>query len=229
MPVKNMGGYPFGMQIPMRMQCMNGDSLSTSHTYLVDTGMAWDIVSDEPEDSEFFNRQDDAVWIGYLDGYFRHYTVNAAVFGNFRMDSLRIYRMDSLHLPAIRNLIGLNFLKRFNVFFDMKNGQIGLQPIKNFQRTVDPLRRRFHLSTYQTPDGRIIVKMVANYKDNYYKTAGIKEGDEIVAVEGIVFKNITGEEKYGLYEKDTLVYDIIRNGQALKITVPVNRNEVKGD
>jgi hypothetical protein len=196
-----------------------------------DTGMAWDFMLIRPtkEDLEFLNKREDAVWTEYLDGYNKYYTVSATLFDNFVMDSLRIYTIDKPYRVNGRCLIGQNFLKRFNVFFDMKNRQVGLQPIKNFQRVVNPNHRRFHYSTKPSPEGKFIVTMVADYKDNYYKTAGLQQGDEIVAINGKLYKDITYEEKSEFHKQDTLLFDIIRKGQTLKLVVPVDKNEEQGD
>jgi hypothetical protein len=218
------------VQFPMQIQCSDGDTLILNRTYIIDTGMPWDIaIMHKVEEQKFFNKRADAVWTEYPDNYYRHYTVRARLFDKLMIDSLRIYTFDMPTGIGDKCLIGTNFLKRFNVFFDMKNRQLGLQPIKNFQRIVNPNHRRFHFSTHKTQDGKFIVKKVADYKDNYYKTAGLLEYDEILAVNGKSYKDITYEEKQEFYKKDTLVYDIIRSGQLLKITVPVNKNEQQGD
>lgn len=115
------------------------------------------------------------------------------------------------------------------MFIDRKNWQIGLQPIKNFQRIVNPLGRRFHYSAPKNSEGKYIVTKIADYKDNYYKTAGLQEGDEIIAINDKLFKDITHEENREFYKTDTLVLDIIRDGESLKIVVPVDKNEKQGD
>ena len=107
----------------------------------------------------------------------------------------------------------------------MKNRQVGLLPINNFQRVVNPNHRRFHYSTYQTPGGKYIVKIVADYKENYFKIAGLKAGDEIVSINGIPQKNITRDDFSEFYKKDILTYDIIRNGKALRLLIPIDKTE----
>jgi hypothetical protein len=221
----------FNIQIPMQITCSDGDTITINGTFFIDTGMAWDMAFLHPDkkESEFFNKRDDAIWTQYLDEYNRHYTVSATLFDDFSVDSLRIYTFSNPFKVGAKYLIGQNFLKRFNVFFDMKNRQIGLQPIKNFRRIVNPNHRRFHFSTDKTPEGKFIVKTVADYRDNYYKTAGMQEGDEIIAVNDMPYKDISFKEKSEFYTKDTLIYDIIRNGSLLKIVVPVNKDEEQGD
>lgn len=62
------------------------------------------------------NRQKDAVWTKNMANYYRHYTVRANVFETMEIDSLRIYTFDSVNRMYYNYLIGLNFLKRFNIF-----------------------------------------------------------------------------------------------------------------
>jgi hypothetical protein len=219
----------FSIKIPMQIQYADGDTLTINSWFGIDTGMAWDIVLSRPDALKFLNKKDDAIWTQYLgDYYYRHYWVNAVLFDQFRVDSLRIYRFDNLHF-SMGNLIGTNFLKRFNVFFDMKHKQLGLQPIKNFQRVINPDYRRFHYSAPKNSKGKYIVTKLADYESNYYKGAGLQLGDEIVAVNDTLYKNITYKQKDEFYKEDTLILDIIREGKPLKIVVPVNKNEEQGD
>lgn len=217
------------VRIPLLLEFQDGDTLSMNHMFCIDTAAAWDIVlMSNSEEQAYFNKRKDAVWTDYLNHYYRHYEVKATIPGYHVLDSLRIYTFDDQTGNSLF-IIGINFLKRFNVFFDMKNKQIGLQPIRDFQRVINPLGRRYHYSTMQTKDGRILVTKVADYESNYYKTAGLREGDEIVSVNGKPYKEITRDEKRDFYTKDTLFFDIVRNKQALKIIVPVNKEEQQGE
>ena len=145
------------------------------------------------------------------------------------MDSLRIYTFDYANTLSCNYLIGLNFLKRFNVFFDMKSQRLGLQPINNYKRVVNPRKKRFHMSSRMNSHGKLIITKIADYESNYIKKAGLLEGDEIVAINGIPIKMITIEENTKLNRRDTLVYDIVRQGKSYKIPVVIDRNEVQGD
>lgn len=78
-------------------------------------------------------------------------------------------------------------------------------------------------------DGKIIVREVADYEANYYRTAGLQEDDEILSVNNKPFKEVTLKEIHNFHEQDTLVYEIIRKGKPLKIVVPIDKNEVQGD
>ena len=236
------------VEFPMQIECADGDTLTLNRVYYIDTGLPRDIMlMNATEEQEFFNKKEDAVWIQDGIAYVRYYTVTSTLFDNFAIDSLRIYTFESSSGLDGKYLIGQNFLKRFNVFFDMKNRKVGLQPIKNFQRIVDKLYRRFHYATTQNHEGKAIVTKIADYSSNYFKIAGIQEGDEIIAVNGLPYSSYSRNllpidtvinklrNKNSIYEDrnffkdDTLVFDIIRKGETLKIVVLVDKNEERGD
>lgn len=222
--------YPFNIQLPIKMRCRNGDTLTLNRTFLIDTGMPWDVaLMSRADELEFFNKQEDAVWTIHTSGYFRSYTVDATLFDDMQMDSLRIYTFDQANKVPCNYLIGLNFLKRFNVFFDIKNDRIGLQPIKNFQRVVNPMSRRFHIDYPMNSEGNFIVTKVADYKENYFKTAGMQEGDRILTINGKLCKEPVFKEWENLLKQDTLIYDILRKGKPMRIVIPIDKNEVQGD
>jgi hypothetical protein len=234
--VNQTGGDNYGernsikIQLPIQIKFPDGDTLSMNRIYYIDTGMPWDIVlMRNAAEHIYLSKRNDAVWTEDQNYYYRHFNVKGALFDNLVMDSLRIYTFD--RHTALDNfyIIGINFLKRFNVFFDMKNKQVGLQPIINYHRIIDPLARRYHYSTMKTKEGKILVTKVADYKSNYYKTAGLREGDEIISVNGKPYKDITRKEKREFYTKDSLIFEIVRNKQALKIVVPVDKNELQGE
>lgn len=226
----NKSPYPFNIKLPLKIKCNNGDTLTLNRTFMIDTGMPWDVaLLSKAKELPFFNLRQDAVWTAFLGSYYRCYNVNAIMNNGLKIDSLRIYTFNFPMGISADYLIGLNFLKRFNVFFDLKNRQIGLQPIKNHKRIVNNLSRRFHYSTEKNSNGKFIVTFVADYKENYYKTAGLQKGDEIVRVNSKPYKDITREERRNFYTKEILVLDIIRKGKPMKIIVKVDKNEKQGD
>lgn len=218
----------FVLQIPMCVKFTDGDTLTVNYQYTVDSGMAFDVVLVRPDEPDFFNKREDAVWTDDYDWYSCYYTVNATLSDNFVADSLRIYTYDKTPLKS-EGLIGINFLKRFNVFFDMKNKQIGLQPIKNFKRIFNPKGRRFHYLIEPNIDNKFIITFMADYKKNYYKNAGLKVGDEVVAINGVSYKSITYEQKDEYYKEDSLLFDIIRSGKPMQVVVKVDKMEEQGD
>jgi C-terminal processing protease CtpA/Prc len=66
--------------------------------------------------------------------------------------------------------------------------------------------------------------MIADYKDNPYKIAGLKEEDEIISVNGKNFKNITDKDGFELDKADTLQWIVLRNSKQIKIVIPVDKN-----
>ena len=202
------------VQLPLLIKTQDGDTLAINHPFLIDTAMPWDIMCVYPAKELSFFEGKDAIWTASDGSYNRRYTVTAKLSKDFVIDSLRVYTLDDPYLLGTQYLIGLNFLKRFNVFFDMHNRQLGLQPIKNFKRAVNPNYRRFHLSFREDSSGKRIVNKVADYKGNRYKEAGIQEGDQILSV------NDSSQVK---------VFNIIRNGKPLRITVIDDPNEEQGD
>ena len=202
------------VQMPLKIKSVDGDTLTMNHAFLIDTAMPCDIMCVYPAKELLFFEGKDAIWTPFSNSYSRRYTVTAKLSKDFVMDSLRVYTLDDPYLLKTQYLIGLNFLKRFNVFFDMHNRQLALQPIKNFKRAVNPNYRRFHFSFRKDSSGKLIVNKVADYKGNRYKEAGIQEGDQILSV------NDSSQVK---------VFSIIRNGKPLQITVIDDPNEEQGD
>ncbi|MGJ0753614.1 hypothetical protein [Bacteroides fragilis] len=111
----------------------------------------------------------------------------------------------------------------------MKSQRLGLQPINNYKRVVNPRKKRFHMSSRMNSHGKIIITKIADYEGNYVKESGLLEGDEIIAINEIPIKMITIEENTKLNRRDTSVYDIVRQGKSYKIPVVIDRNEVQGD
>ena len=209
--------YPFNVRIPIQISYSDGDTLTIDRLWMIDTGMTCDIALLSPaEELEFFNKKNDAVWLRLgRHEYMRRYAVNAASFEGFLLDSLHIYTFD--YFPRdnrVKYLLGLNFLKRFNVFFDLKNNQLGLQPIDNFCRLVD-IDERYYLTIQKTSDEKRVIERIADFPGNYYYEAGLRNGDELVKVEGLK----------SLYEgetpQDSLTFKIIRSGNPMEFRVPV--------
>ena len=221
---------PFLVTLPLKVRFPDGDTLTMRRKFLIDTGAPQDIILlQEAQEQDCLHQRKDAVWLQNWGRYIRYYTVTGALFDDLRLDDLRLYTLDYKNSVPHPYVVGLNFLKRFNVFFDMKNKRLGLQPLRHFERLVNPLYTRFHYSTQKSQDGRYIVNCVGDYKENYYKEAGLQVGDEIVTMEGIPYGEITLETANQLRLLDTLVVGIIRNGKPQTLHVKVDRNEPAGD
>ena len=151
----------FTVQFPMLIEYPDGDTLTINELFFIDTGSQKDIVLVHPrqEELDFLNKKDDAIWITKnSQEYMRRYTANATIFDNFYIDTLCIYTLDNPRRLNRGYIIGQNFLKRFNVFFDQKNRQLGLQPIPNFQRLVSPNNGRFYFQVKECQMDKLLLK-----------------------------------------------------------------------
>ena len=216
----------FIVQLPIKIDYSDGDTLTIFGNYFIDLGMPQDIVlvRSTKEELDFFNKIDDAVWITKnSQDYQLRYTVNATLFDHFAVDSLRIYTLDNTRRLKSERMIGINFLKRFNVFFDQKNRQLGLQPIPNFQRIVSPYNGRFYFSSERLANGQTVVKEIADFKGNPYKEAGVKVGDEVYMINDILYKDVTYEDALK-FKGETLRWVFLRDGEQIIVIKPFDEN-----
>ena len=219
------------VELPLKIQYSDGDTLSiTKKLFCIDSGMPWDIALNtiNPEIG-FFEKRTDAVWTKFLDGYSKHYKIKCTLSDNFSMDSVRIYTYKFYNYPYPSYTIGLNFLKRFNVFFDMKNRRLGLQPVKHFQRVINPLHPRYYYNIQKSTTGKYIITDIAEYKENYFKTAGLRKGDEVIKINEMPVQSVTPIIFNKFLRRDIMVFDLKREGNLQRINVKINRNEKQGD
>lgn len=231
-PTAHPSGMSFCVNLPLKIQTSDGGTITMHHDFFIDSG-AWNdiIITSESPELTFFNTKKDAVWISTPDG---RYTKNHAVkvgIGNYESDSFRVTTYDhktGVHYPY---LIGLNFLKHFNVYFDFQRQVMGLEPIPNFERIIDKHARRFHMGfniEAIMKQGRYIVETIADNKENTYYTAGLRVGDEVIAANGMSMKDFTPERRAAMFKGDNIRYRIIRNNKDMEITVPLNKQEPIG-
>ena len=228
-------GMTFHVNLPLKVQTSDGDTVTIHRDFFVDTG-AWNdiILMSEASELAFFDSKKDAVWIAtpYNALYTRNHEVKVSL-GEYEDDSFRVITYDHKHKTTVPSsyLIGLNFLKHFNVYFDFQRKVMGLKPILNFERIIDKHARRYHVGfniEIMTKQQRFIVETIADNKENTYYTAGLRVGDEIISANGILWKDITPEQRETLYQGDSIRFNIIRNGRNMEIPVPVNKNEPIG-
>lgn len=228
-------GMTFHVNLPLKVQTSDGDTVTIHRDFFVDTG-AWNdiILMSEASELAFFDSKKDAVWIAtpYNALYTRNHEVKVSL-GEYEDDSFRVTTYDHKHKTTVSSsyLIGLNFLKHFNVYFDFQRKVMGLKPIPNFERIIDKHARRYHVGfniEIMTKQQRFIVETIADNKENNYYTAGLRVGDEIISANGILWKDITPEQRETLYQGDSIRFNIIRNGRNMEIPVPVNKNEPIG-
>jgi predicted aspartyl protease len=220
--------HEFYIKMPLKIIC-NEDTLASDHVYMIDTGAFSDIIiPPQAPEAVYFEKNWDNRWRTYYrDGVtiYKENIVQAMTWDTVKIDTLKIYTSDRiLHK---KKYIGLNFLKRFNVFFDRHHRQICLQPISSYKRYASGLYTLYYyVDTIPTPGGNYKINYIPHFRANYYEAAGLRVGDEIVLWHGypygdIVKGKIDLREIYKEKEIDTLVYDIIRGGDSLQILIPV--------
>jgi hypothetical protein len=216
--------------LPMQITTSDGEILTVNRDFLVDSGMCWDVAFVASEEVSFFEGKEAVPFHFGGGGYINRYITKAEIFDSFHVDSLRIYTLkDQFRVPT-NYLIGLNFLKRFNVFIDVKNGRIGLQPLKEFHRAFSPVWKRFSIGYSTTDRGSYMVTELADHDLNHYKAAGFEVGDEIVAINGYTLTpEATQEKARELTNTYKVVFDIIRAGKHMSITMERDPDEIHGD
>lgn len=226
-------GMTIHVNLPLKVQTSDGDTVTIHRDFFVDTG-AWDdiILTSEAPELAFFDNKKDAVWIAtpYNGLYTRNHEIKVSL-GEYEDDSFRVTTHDHKSNVSGRYLIGLNFLKHFNVYFDFQRKVMGLKPIPNFERIIDKHARRYHMGfniEIINKQQRFIVETIADNKENNYYTAGLRVGDEIISANGILLKDLTPEQKETVYQGDSILFRIIRDGKNMEISVPVNKNEPIG-
>ena len=226
-------GMTIHVNLPLKVQTSDGDTVTIHRDFFVDTG-AWDdiILTSEAPELAFFDNKKDAVWIAtpYNGLYTRNHEIKVSL-GEYEDDSFRVTTYDHKSNVSGRYLIGLNFLKHFNVYFDFQRKVLGLKPIPNFERIIDKHARRYHMGfniEIITKQQRFIVETIADNKENTYYTAGLRVGDEIISANGILLEDLTPEQKETVYQEDSILFRIIRDGKNMEIPVPINKNEPIG-
>jgi hypothetical protein len=219
------------IQIPLQL-VYDKDTLKSNYTYLMDTGMSYDMILGSPaEEITCFKNRGDWIWYsGDGNDIFWKNTLKAIAWGDMIIDTLEVYSSTEDHLSQIR-YIGINLLKRFNVFFNMKTQQVGLQPIK-YQRLKNTLGGvlYFYVDTLPTLQGNYKITFIPHFKDNYYEAAGLRLGDEIMSYNGYLYRDIVQRKVRPdnvIARSDTLIFDILRNGQPMKIVVPIPEEKRK--
>lgn len=220
--------YPY-IRFPLTITTSDGEQITIDEDYLIDTGALMDFAIVNPAPAlDFFRRKEASALISHGNGFRSRYDVSATVFGDRAIDSMRIYTIEDAPMD-MNYVIGLNFLKRFNVFFDLSTQTVGLQPIDSFKRIIDPNARRFYFSSRFTSDGRQFVDKVTPFKNNWYLEAGLRASDEIVAINGFSVQGLTPENALKIRDNNTKILDIIRDGASMTLTVNIDSNDLQGE
>ncbi len=119
-----------------------------------------------------------------------------------------------LSFSGIDGIIGNRILKRFNIIFDYPRSLIYLEPNANMSKKYSVNVSGFSILFKK---GKPVVK---NIIDRSPATrAGLKNGDYIIAIEGVVVEDLTTDEIRGYFSQEgTKLKLVIRRGRKLKYT-----------
>ena len=225
-------GLRLTANLPLEIKMPGGDTLTLHRDFLIDSG-AWSeltLTCEAPEVARINRNKDDAVWLPTPDSkYTRNYAASASLLG-IELDSFRIQTYAFKTGVTYPYVLGSNFLKRFNVYLDLQRKVMGLAPLRDFTRVIDKRARRFHFNydDKAMAEGRWVIKNIADNKENYFYTAGLRKGDELVSMNGIPMKEIDMVPREKIFQSEYIVCKLIRDGKTMEITVPVNKNEPVG-
>jgi len=218
-PMETQEDYAYYIQLSMKIITQNDNTLSIQERFWVDMGMPNDVAVLHPSEVwTYFDEKDSCRTECQVDNFGRFYTVNAELFDNYALDSIPLYVNDHSYSLPSKYLLGLNFIKRFNLFFDMKHQQLGLQPVKEYKRINPGKQRRFHYNVKVTENITWIVTKMGKWAGNVFLEAGLQEGDEIIGINGIPLKIMTNEQFEEL-EGKSFTYNVIRRGEYLDIVI----------
>jgi hypothetical protein len=152
----NEKGYQEFLIDLLKVICEN-DTLISNTEYNLDLGSSYDIFYHRKSQREvqFLEKHGQNTPIlqwATITGRIRRNIVKCIIFDNYIVDSLRTYNSEVNLVRETKNdkdslkTIGLNFLKRFNLFFDLKNNIISFIPIKKEHETIECLKNEANLN-----------------------------------------------------------------------------------
>lgn len=220
LPLKWNKGLTF-TTLPVTIRTKQGVKIKGEKDFLIDTGSISDVffMPDVDEAKELDIQRDSAYWLDK-----RHFwEVEMTVCNRVKLDFTRVYVSNLLNTKVFKRILGLNFLKRFNVFFDLKNNQLYLKPIKKFERII---RGKQPWGTFDAvwKDDKLIINYICDYKKNPAIKAGFCVGDEVISINGIKFDSEYSGEEDGekLAQAEIWNHVIRRDGKLLNLTLHRN-------
>lgn len=165
-------------RLPITITLPNGTSIKYDDEWIIDTGAPYDIYlppTVTKTANELEKYKEEASWM-----YNRHFWITKVQYGKSNyLDSVRVYVLNDKELP-VKGMIGLNFLKHFNVFFDLKKNKLYLQPQPNFERIIQGRKEWFGERTIKR-NGKTYISELPNIKANPLRNAGMQIGDQLIS------------------------------------------------
>ena len=212
-------GFTF-TTLPVAIRTKQGVEVKSEEEYLIDTGSYTDILflNNTEEAKKLNTKNNSAYWLH--DYHF--WEGEIYVCGRVKLDSARVYVYD-FPLSNSKRSLGMNFFKRFNVFFDMKNMQLHLKPIKKKFERIKWMKQPWGTHKTVWKDDKLIIDNICDYQDNPAVKGGFQVGDEVVSINGIKLDSEYSEEDWKkLSQEEIWNYVIKRNGKLLNLTLHRN-------
>lgn len=119
-----------------------------------------------------------------------------------------------LSFEGIDGIIGNKILKRYNIIFDYPRSLIYLEPNANMNRKYSVNVSGFSV---RFSNGKPFIKNVIDHSPA--TRAGLKNGDQIIAIAGNVIEKLTSSEIRDYFEKEGVKLElVIKRGSKLKYT-----------
>jgi len=206
--------------LPITIRTNQGVEVKSEEEYLIDTGNYADIqfLNDTEEAKKLNTKNDSAYWLHE----YHFWDAEISVCNRVKLDSARVYVHD--YPLSNKRTLGLNFFKRFNVFFNLKNNQLYLKPIKKkFERIKFMKRGWGDFTLKRVGKYDVAIDRICDYKDNPAIKAGFQVGDKILTINGIdIHSNSFIEDEDILMPAKTWNCHIYRNGKLLNLTLHRN-------
>ena len=223
LPLKWKGETQILTALPITICTKQGVEVKSEEEYLIDTGSYTDILflNNTEEAKKLNTKNNSAYWLH--DYHF--WEGEIYVCGRVKLDSARVYVYD-FPLSNSKRSLGMNFFKRFNAYFDMKNMQLYLKPIKKKFERIKWMRLPWGTFNTVWKDDKLIIDYICDYQDNPAVKAGFQVGDEVVSINGIKLDSDYDEDDAEkLAQAEIWEHIIKRNGKLLNLTLRRNLNK----
>ncbi len=201
---------------PLRVR--DEHTVSSKFLYDMGAGLCMLLTRDFINDSNFLDKRKKH-WVKEGEGLGGRIDMELMVIkevklGPYRFKNVPVYVFDDVNnvtsYPYMGGLIGNDILRRFNVILNYPQGDIYLIPNSHFTESFDYSYSGIELYLI---DGLILIGDVA--KDSPAEAAGIKEGDQVIAINKNFTQNLN-QYKILLQAPNEKVKIIIRRGAEIK-------------
>ncbi|MCT4638130.1 MAG: PDZ domain-containing protein [Bacteroidales bacterium] len=200
------------VSMPVRY-CTEKGSLESLKDYVIDTGNPFDIILSSSFDAiEFLDKSENGFIFRMGSCLWKNYSTNSISLGDkIRLDSVVVKHQINQNIIGA-DIIGLNFLKRFNIILNLRKMVMLIKPIKH-----KPIVAKGDLPPFFKPNCRIkltkdsLVEITSVYEGSPFYRLGVKKGD--------VVKEINGVYSHKAFRTRAFVANELRHKKKLKVVL----------